>query len=224
LTNIKACIFDLDGVIVDTAHFHFIAWKRLAAEWGIELTADYNERLKGVGRMDSLDIILSIGNHTLSDQEKKEAAVKKNEWYLAQVESLTSDDALPNVVAFLSDLKRAGYLIAIGSSSKNARPILERLCLTDMFNAIVDGNDLTNAKPDPEVFTKAADLLGAAPENCVVFEDAQSGIQAANRAKMKCIGVGNIRNLHEADFVIPTFEDFSADTLTNMLLTTSTQN
>lgn len=223
MTNIKACIFDLDGVIVDTAHFHFLAWKRLSAEWGIELTPDYNERLKGVGRMDSLDIILSIGNHTLSDQEKEEAAARKNEWYLELVDSITSDDALPNVVPFLSDLKRNGYRLAIGSSSKNARPILDRLCLTDMFNAIVDGNDLTNAKPDPEVFTKAANLLGASPDNCIVFEDAQSGVQAAISAKMKCIGVGNIRNLHEADFVIPTFEDFNADTLKNMLQTT-TQN
>ena len=224
MTSIRGCIFDLDGVIVDTAHFHFLAWKRLAAEWDIVLTEDYNEKLKGVSRMDSLDIILSVGNKTLTAEEKEQAAIKKNDWYLSYVNTLTSDDALPNVVTFLSDLKRHDFILAIGSSSKNARPILEKLCLTDMFTAIVDGNDLSNAKPHPEVFTKAAELLGLNPANCVVFEDAQSGIEAAKRANMKCIGVGNIKNLHTADYVIPSFEDFSSDTLKIIISTTTTQN
>jgi len=213
LTTISACIFDLDGVIVDTAHFHYLAWKRLAAEFGIELTADYNEKLKGVSRMDSLDIILSLGDVTLEPTQKAALATKKNGWYLEYIASLKPNDALPNVVPFLTDLKRHNIKLAVGSSSKNAKPILESLGLTEMFEVIVDGNDLTYSKPHPEVFLKASERLGKTPEECVVFEDAQSGVQAAKLAGMRCIGIGSIYILGEADEVIPSFKDFSADTL-----------
>jgi len=182
LSSISACIFDLDGVIVDTAHYHFLAWKRLAAEFGIDLTEDYNEKLKGVSRMDSLDIILSLGEVALDQTHKEALATKKNGWYLDYIEKITPEDALPNVVPFLMDLKQHGIKLAVGSSSKNAKPILERLAISDMFEIIVDGNDLTYSKPHPEVFLKASERLGKSPEQCVVFEDAQSGVQAAKLA------------------------------------------
>jgi len=213
LTTISACIFDLDGVIVDTAHYHFLAWKRLAAEFGIELTEDYNERLKGVSRMDSLDIILSLGEVSLDKAHKEALATKKNGWYLEYIQSVKSDDALPNVVPFLTDLKQNNIRLAVGSSSKNAKPILARLGLTEMFEVVVDGNDLTFSKPHPEVFLKACERLGKSPEQCVVFEDAQSGVQAAKLAGMRCVGIGSMNILGEADEVIPSFKDFSADTL-----------
>lgn len=213
MSAISACIFDLDGVIVDTAHYHFLAWKRLAAEFSIELTEDYNEKLKGVSRMDSLDIILSIGGIEMEPTQKEALATKKNGWYLEYIESITPNDALRNVVPFLTELRRSGIKLAVGSSSKNAKPIIERLGLTQMFEVIVDGNDLTYSKPHPEVFLKACERLGQTPEQCVVFEDAQSGVQAAKLAGMRCIGVGSIHVLGEADEVIPSFKDFSTDTL-----------
>ncbi len=213
MSNIRACIFDLDGVLVDTAHFHFLAWKRLAAEFGITLTEDYNERLKGVSRMDSLDIILSLGEVSLGQAQKESMAAKKNGWYLDYIQSVTTEDALPNVVSFISDLKRHGMRLAIGSSSKNARPIIAQLGIKEMFDVIVDGNDLTQSKPHPEVFLKASDQLGISPAHCVVFEDAQSGVQAAKSANMRCVGIGSMDVLGAADVVIPSLVDFSADTL-----------
>lgn len=213
LTNIKACIFDLDGVIVDTAHYHFLAWKRLAKTLGFELTEDYNEKLKGVSRMDSLDIILKLGTHPYTPEEKQEMAERKNRWYLEYIQQIGPQDALPGVVDFLKDLKKEGIQCAIGSSSKNARPILDSLQLTNWFEAIVDGNDLAHAKPHPEVFLKAAGRLGVLPEEAVVFEDAFSGVQAAKAADMFCVGVGSPDILHEADLVLPSLEGFSTEKL-----------
>ncbi len=163
--------------------------------------------------MDSLDIILSLGQVALDAHKKEELAIKKNQWYLAYIQSVTTDDALPNVVSFISDLKRHGIRLAIGSSSKNAKPIISQLGLTEMFDVIVDGNDLTHSKPHPEVFLKAADRLGISPAECVVLEDAQSGVQAAKTAGMRCVGIGSFAILGAADVVIPSLVDFSADTL-----------
>jgi beta-phosphoglucomutase len=198
----------LDGVVVDTAHYHFAAWSKLAQKLGIYFTKQDNERLKGVSRMASLDIILEIGGITLTDEEKNIYAIEKNELYLSYIMKMTPDDILPGVLEFLEQLEKLSVAIALGSASKNARTILERVGLVDAFNAIVDGTKVSQAKPDPEVFLVGAGLLGAKPSNCIVFEDAIAGVEAAHNAGMKCIGVGDPQILVEADMVIDGFQDF----------------
>lgn len=207
--NIKACLFDLDGVIVDTAKYHFIAWKALAQKLGFEFTEEHNERLKGVSRMTSLDILLEIGNVKLSQEEKETMASQKNELYVSFIEKMEPDEILPGVVDFLKELKLANIKTAIGSASKNAPLILDRLKLNDYFDAIIDGNKVRNAKPDPEVFLKGAEALGLKPEECIVFEDAAAGIEAAINGGMKCIGIGEPENLNRANKVVPGFSNFS---------------
>jgi beta-phosphoglucomutase len=207
LMKIKACLFDLDGVVVDTAHFHYLAWKNLAERLGFEFTEHDNERLKGVSRMDSLDILLKIGKVSLTEPEKILLAEEKNQLYLQFIRNMTPDDVLPGAKTFLLQLKDSGILLGIGSASKNARTILERIDLMTMFDVIVDGNLISRAKPHPEVFALGAKLLQVEPSQCIVFEDAIAGIQAAHNAGMKCIGVGSATVLNEADLVIPGFRD-----------------
>lgn len=214
---VKAIIFDLDGVIVDTAVFHYQAWKRLANNFGYDLTLEQNERLKGVSRMESLEILLSIGNKSIeSEEEKIELATKKNDWYRENILKMTPADILPGVKNFLIELKNTNYKIAIGSSSKNAGTILERIGFDNFFDSVVDGTKITNSKPDPEVFLKAAEELNVAPENCLVFEDAAAGIEAAKKANMLAIGVGEYENLPDADKIIPNFENMSVMMLDNL--------
>lgn len=202
----KACIFDLDGVIVDTAKYHYLAWKRLAAELGFEFTEKDNERLKGVSRMESLEILLSVGGIRIDDEEKKMAlAEKKNNWYVEYIKQMTEDEVLPGVMDFLKLLKESGVKIAIGSASKNTMLILERIKLKDFFDVIIDGTKITKAKPDPEVFLKAAEELNVPPVECTVFEDAIAGVGAAKRACMKVVGVGDRNTLKDADRVIESF-------------------
>jgi beta-phosphoglucomutase len=203
----KACIFDLDGVIVDTAKYHYLAWKRLAKELGFEFTEKDNERLKGVSRMESLEILLSVGGIRIDDENVKlQLAEKKNKWYVDYINQMTKDEILPGVIEFLELLKKAGIKIAIGSASKNTITILERIGLKDIFDAIIDGTKISKAKPDPEVFLKAAEELNVRPEECCVFEDAVAGIQAAKSAGMKVIGVGDPMILKDADKVIQSFQ------------------
>lgn len=187
---IKACLFDLDGVLVDTAKYHFLAWKRLAEELNITFTEHDNERLKGVSRMRSLDIILEIGNVTLEEGQKLTLADKKNEWYKEYIMKMDESEILSGVANFLSYLKEKKVRIALGSASKNSPIILERTGLAGYFDEIVDGNDVTTAKPDPEVFLLGAERLGVKPEDCIVFEDAQAGIEAAKAAGMRVVAVG----------------------------------
>ncbi|MEJ5258524.1 MAG: beta-phosphoglucomutase [Fervidobacterium sp.] len=202
----KACIFDLDGVIVDTAKYHYLAWKRLAKELGFEFTEKDNERLKGVSRMESLEILLSVGGIKIEDQKLKEQlSDKKNNWYVEYISQMTKDEILPGVEEFLRKLKNAGIKIAIGSASKNTMTILRRIELVDLFDSIIDGTKITKAKPDPEVFLKAAEELNVDPKDCCVFEDAVAGIEAAKRAGMKVIGVGDHEILKDADRVITSF-------------------
>jgi len=206
--KIKAIIFDLDGVIVDTAVFHYQAWKKLANSMGFDLTETQNERLKGISRLESLDILLEIGKtDAISDEEKQQLATSKNEWYRENILKMTPKDILPGVKNFLQELKKAHYKIAIGSSSKNAGTILERIGMKDFFDAVVDGTKISRSKPDPEVFLKGARELNISPEQCLVFEDAESGIEAAKNAGMKTIGVGKPENLPKADKVIPGFQN-----------------
>lgn len=212
---ITCCIFDLDGVIVDTAKYHYLAWAALARELGFEFTPEQGEATKGVSRMASLDIVLCVGGmeNRFSPEEKERLAAEKNARYLNYVSTMTPDDVLPGVRAFLADLKRNGVKIALGSASKNAGTILDRCALRDVFDAIVDGTLVSRAKPDPVVFSKGAELLGIAPERCVVFEDAAAGIEAATRAGMRSVGVGGDKLLARATMAIMTFENFTYDAL-----------
>lgn len=210
---IDACIFDLDGVVVDTAKYHFIAWRALAEELGFEFTLEDNERLKGVSRMQSLDILLEIGGLKFSEPEKLAMAEMKNTLYVSYIEKMTPEETLPGVENFLRELQTAGIRIALGSASKNAPMILERIQLSEMFDAIVDGNSISEAKPNPEVFQKGAEALGVDPQNCVVFEDAIAGIEAARNAHMYCVGIGQKETLRMADLVIPGFQEFTVQDL-----------
>ncbi|MGB9614462.1 MAG: beta-phosphoglucomutase [Fervidobacterium sp.] len=205
--TVKACIFDLDGVIVDTAKYHYLAWKRLANELGFEFKPEDNERLKGVSRMQSLEILLSVGNIKIEDEKEKERlAEKKNNWYIEYIDNMTQEEILPGVMDFLNLLKQNGIKIAIGSASKNTLRILDRIALANFFDVVIDGNKISKAKPDPEVFLKAAEELNVPPYECCVFEDAVAGIQAAKKAGMKVIGVGDQSILKDADKVIQTFK------------------
>ena len=211
-----ACIFDLDGVIVDTATYHYKAWKRLANLLGFDFTHEQNEQLKGISRMDSLDLVLGWGNIHKSDSEKLQLAQQKNAWYLEFIGQMKADEILPGVRQFIEELKAAGIRIALGSASKNSAEILERTGISDFFDVIVDGNSVTRSKPDPEVFSRGAELLGLAPERCVVIEDAAAGIEAAHRAGMKVIGIGDPEVLKNADLVLPDTQKLSIQELKNL--------
>lgn len=201
----KAFIFDLDGVIVDTAKYHFMAWQKLADSLDILFTPEHNEELKGVSRVRSLEIILQLGNVTASEEEKRKWLTQKNEDYLLYIEKMDESEILPAVRETLEFIKENGQHIALGSASKNARPILEKVGLLHFFDVIVDGNDVTNAKPDPEVFVRASKLLGVSNEDAIVFEDSVAGIQAANVAGMLSIGIGEKSVLKEAKYCFPNF-------------------
>jgi len=207
--TIRALIFDLDGVIVDTAKYHYIAWREIARELGFRFTEKENERLKGVSRMQSLDILLQVGGLQLTQHEKEQLAEKKNAHYLTYIERMTAGEVLPGVLPFLAEAKEMKLRMALGSASKNAPLILEKTMLSPFFDCIVDGNDVNAAKPDPEVFLKAAQLLETEPEECLVFEDAEAGVEAARRAGMWCVGIGSPQVLSAANLVIPGFSGFS---------------
>jgi beta-phosphoglucomutase len=202
----KAFIFDLDGVIVDTAKYHYLAWLKIANQLGIEFTHEHNELLKGVSRVRSLDIILELGKVQASQEDKNKWLVQKNEDYLSYLVDMDESEILYGVMPVLKYLKEQNQLIALGSASKNARPILEKTGTLSYFDAIVDGNDVSNAKPDPEVFLLAAKLLNTKPEDSIVFEDSAAGVQAANIGGMTSVGIGEIATLHEAKYI---FKDFT---------------
>ncbi len=217
----SAFIFDLDGVIVDTAKYHYLAWKKLANELGFEFTKEQNELFKGVSRKRCLEILLDIGGITASQEDFDRWMVEKNEDYLEYIEKMDASEILPDVPKVLNFLKQKNIPIALGSASKNARPILEKVNLLSYFDAIVDGNDVTKAKPDPEVFLIAARKLNAAPEKCLVFEDAVAGIQAANNANMISVGIGDALVLSEADHNFNDFTEMSLDFLEGLMSTQS---
>ena len=212
----KAVIFDLDGVIVDTVPAHYVAWKSIAEELGISFDEEANEALKGVSRVDSLKKILALGGLTRSDSEILELTTKKNDLYVDIISKMTADDILPGVLDFMALLKHQGIKMAVGSSSKNTPTILKCIGLQDAFDAIVDGNQVTHSKPDPEVFLKGAIKLGLAPEDCVVIEDAISGVEAAINAKMKCIGIGEQEVLGKANVVIKSLSEANLDLLSRL--------
>lgn len=215
--KIKGFIFDLDGVIVDTAKYHFLAWKKLANDLGIDFTEEENEQLKGVSRVKSLEKILAWGNKTLSEKDFNAQMAKKNEDYLSHIAKMDESEILPDVPKVLNFLSENNQPISLGSASKNARTILERVNLKEQFNAIVDGNDVTKAKPDPEVFLIAAKLLNVAPENCIVFEDSVAGVEAANVANMISIGIGSKDVLGHAKYVFNDFTEISEEFIEKLI-------
>jgi beta-phosphoglucomutase len=210
---IKAAIFDLDGVIIDTAHYHYIAWKRLASEFGITLTHENNELLKGVSRMRSLEIILSLGNIELPQAQKDQLAEKKNKWFVEYIESIRPEEIFPGVIDLIRNLKKRNIKIGLASSSKNAPRVIELLGIARDFDTLVDGTMITHSKPDPEIFLLAAHKLGIAPHECVVFEDAEAGVEAAVAAGMKCVGVGSVEQLGKANNIVARTGDFDVQWL-----------
>ena len=201
----KACLFDLDGVLVDTAIYHFQAWKMLGENFNYQLTEEQNEQLKGVSRVESLNRILDWANYSASTEQKEAWLIEKNENYLQLISNMNPAEILPGVLDFLGQIKELGYKIALGSASKNSEIILTKTGLLPWFDLIIDGNKVTKSKPDPEVFLKGAEGLGFQPEECIVFEDAQAGVEAAKKGGMKTIGIGEADVLSEADKVISTF-------------------
>jgi beta-phosphoglucomutase len=200
-------------VIVDTAKYHYLAWKRLAGQLKISFTEKDNERLKGVGRMASLDIILGIGNMHPDDNTKEKYAALKNQWYVNYISKMTPGEILPGSVEFINELKRDGFKVGLGSASKNTPLILERLGLNNLFDAVSDGNVVHKAKPDPEVFLTAAKMLNADPRQCVVFEDAVAGVEAALNAGMICVGIGSAEILNKAHYVVPGLAQMNIEKL-----------
>lgn len=217
MNNTKGIIFDLDGVIVDTAKFHYLAWRKLANDMGFDISVEQNEQLKGVSRVHSLEHILGWGNKTVNEEEFERLMHSKNEDYLARIEHMDAEDLLPGVKKILDFLTENNIPFALGSASKNARPILKGLNIEEQFKAIVDGNDVTKAKPDPEVFLIAAEKLGIPPEDCVVFEDSLAGIRAANRAGMLSVGIGDKQILKEADYNFADFTEIDIEFIKKIL-------
>lgn len=213
---IKACIFDLDGVIVDTARYHYLAWKRLATELGVDLTLEDNERLKGVSRGRSLDIILELGGISLGELEKERLANKKNTWFVDYIERMAPEEIFPGVKSLMLGMREQGIKLALASSSKNAKTVVQLLHIRDEFDAIVDGTMITHTKPHPEIFLMAAQMLGVEPANCVVFEDAEAGIEAAIAAGMKCVGVGSPVLLKDANKIVSATSDFRVAELSQL--------
>ncbi|SFG92325.1 beta-phosphoglucomutase [Pedobacter insulae] len=213
MSKIKACIFDLDGVIVDTAVYHYKAWRRLANKLGFDFTEEQNEELKGVSRVESLKIILSWGGVYKTELEMEELAALKNKWYVAMIKEMTPSEILPGAKEFLATVKEHNYLIALGSASKNSEMILNQIRLTSYFDVLIDGNKVTKSKPDPEVFLAGAKALAVEPHECVVFEDAIAGVEAAKAGKMKAVGIGKEEVLKEADLVVSGLAEMTIEKL-----------
>ncbi len=201
----------MDGVIVDTAKYHYLAWKKLADELGFEFTEEQNEAFKGVSRKRCLQILLELGEVDATQEQFDNWMIEKNEDYLSYIEEMDASEILPDVPKILDFLKANNIPMALGSASKNAIPILKKVGLLSYFKVVVDGNNVTKAKPDPEVFLLAAKDIGVAPTECVVFEDALAGIQAANTAGMVSIGIGDATILTESQYNFNDFTEISTD-------------
>ncbi len=217
MATMKACIFDMDGVIVDSAKYHFLAWQRLAEELSIDFNHHDNEALKGLSRVDSLERILIKGGLQLDNNTKEVLMDKKNKWYLEFISDMRPEEVLPGVKEFLEMLKEEGVKIGLGSSSKNAQMILDKTNLSPYFDVVVDGNQVTFSKPDPEVFINGARQLNVMPAEVVVFEDAEAGVDAALSGGFHVIGVGDANVLSKAEGVIRTFEGLTPSDVRTML-------
>jgi beta-phosphoglucomutase len=209
MSEIKACLFDLDGVIVDTAVYHYKAWKQLANSLGFDFTEEQNEKLKGVSRVRSLELILGWGGVSKTAEEQEQLATKKNTQYVEMISHMQPSEILPGAMQFVIDCRNAGLKTALGSASKNSMMILEKIGMVDLFDAIIDGNKVSKAKPDPEVFLKGAEAVSVKPGECVVFEDAIAGIEAAIAGGMKSVGIGSPDILSAANLVIPGLSEMT---------------
>lgn len=206
--ELKAVIFDLDGVIANTARFHYQAWKKLASGIGINLTYEFNENLKGVGRMESLDLMLALTEKDYSNEEKIWLANKKNRYYLEFVSRMTPSDLLPGVVKCFEVIKDNNIKIVLASASKNSLDVIKRLEIKNYFDYVVSSKDILNSKPNPEIFIKAAKGIKVATKNCVGVEDSIAGILAINACNMFSVGIGNKKNLYPADICIKNLTEF----------------
>ena len=216
-SSIRGFIFDLDGVIVDTAHHHFLSWRQLADQLGFEIPDTLDHDLKGLGRMESLEKVLVYRNEETPKSEWADLAARKNAMYLEEISHLSAGDTLPGVIEFLESARDSGLALAIGSGSKNARPILTTLGISDRFNAICDGTDITRSKPDPEVFQCACSKLGISPSEAVVFEDAKSGVEAARSMGAFVVGIGSADQLGDANLLLPSLEGITANDILKKL-------
>ncbi len=210
---IRACIFDLDGVIVDTAHYHYLAWRRLAHELGHDLTELENEQLKGVSRLQSLDIVLDLAGVSLNQAHRELLADRKNAWFKEYIERMAPEEIFPGVLPLIRELKQNGIKVGLASSSKNAGTVLRRLGIEGEFDTVVDGSMITRTKPDPEIFLITAARLDVPPSDCLVVEDAEAGVDAAIAAGMKCIGIGSPLQLKRANMVFSKTSDIRLSTV-----------
>lgn len=213
----KCCIFDLDGVIVETAHLHYKAWKKLADSLDITFGKKENELLKGLSRSKSLQAILALDDREIPNRKFQQLMDQKNGWYQDYIKKLTPKDILKGIPDFLDELQAMEIKLAIGSSSKNAQYILDYIKLDSTFKVVIDGTKIENSKPHPEVFLKGSEAFGIPSSDCLVFEDAVSGMEAAKAAGMKCVGVGDVENLNGADFVISSFDGLTPEKLFKQL-------
>lgn len=211
--ELKGCLFDMDGVIVDSAVHHFVAWKRLADELSIPFTEEDNHALKGLSRVDSLEHILRMGHLQLDEKTKLKLMAQKNAWYLDLIKGMRAKDILPGARELIEELVADGIKVGLGSSSRNAQLILDNVGLTPLFDTVVDGNHITLSKPDPEVFLKGAQALGLDPSEMVVFEDAESGVKAAKSGGFFAVGVGSEEQLGQADVVVPSMKEVTLQDL-----------
>lgn len=214
--GLQACLFDLDGVLVDTAKYHYLAWKQLANSLGFDFTELQNEELKGISRVESLKKILTWGGLDFPQERQDELASLKNSWYVEMISEMKADEVLPGSFELLEELRTNQIRIALGSASKNAQLILDNTGLTPYFDAIVDGNVVSKSKPDPEVFLKGAEMLHISPSGCVVFEDASAGVEAALRATMKAIGIGSPKELSKAHLVVEDLTKIQLKAIQNL--------
>lgn len=214
--SVQGVIFDLDGVLVSTDEYHYLGWKRLADEEGIPFTRADNHRQRGVSRMESLEIVLEKADRTFTEAEKRAMAERKNRYYVESLQALNPDEALPGARPLLEALKRRGFRLAVGSSSRNAPLIMKKVDLCGFFDAVADGNDITRSKPDPEVFLLAAERLGLDPSQCLVIEDAEAGVDAARAAGMRCIGIGDRAIVGAADRVVAAVSEISVSMISQL--------
>lgn len=217
MSFIKACIFDLDGVIVDTAKYHYKAWRTIANRFDVDFTEEDNEQLKGVSRIDSLEIILRMGKVEMNQKDKDKYLHAKNELYLDYISEMNEEEILPGVVSFLDQIIEKGWKVGLGSASKNAVTILKQVGLYNIFECIIDGNGVVKGKPDPEVFLNGAKALRTSPAETVIFEDSKKGIEAAINGGFISVGIGSPKHLSNADIVIKGFENFSVNELCRLL-------
>jgi len=214
---VKGYIFDLDGVLVDTAKYHYDSWRQLANSLGFDITLEQNEELKGVSRMESLEFILNIGGKSMSTREKMKLAALKNKWYVDKIASMDASELLPGTKELLEDIQKCNGKIALGSASKNSVKILKATGIYKYFEVIIDGNKTTESKPHPQVFLMGAKALGLEPRECIVFEDSKKGVEAANTGGFISIGIGDDQSLADADYNLKNLKDVKVDRLMKLI-------